>query len=82
MNKQGVVLEHTDIAEYTHSSWQKAGHQDQLTSSINEHTAVLCSNMKYGKTFICSGGKAENKSNKLSQYIDISRYMPILGTGQ
>jgi len=71
-------LERTDTAECTRRSWQKTGHQDILTSSINEHRAVLCGNMKYGKIFICSGRKAENESNEPSQYIDIGRYMPIL----
>jgi len=71
-------LERTDTAEFTHSSWQKTGHQDILTSSINEHRAVLCGIMKYGKILIYSGRKAENKSNEPSQYIVIGRYMPIL----
>jgi len=34
--------------------------------------------MKYGKNFISSGRKAENKSNQPSQYIDTGRYTPIL----
>jgi hypothetical protein len=71
-------LERTDTAEYTRSSWQKTGHQDILTSSINEHRAVLRGNMKHGKIFICSGRKAENQWNEPSQYIDIGRYAPIL----
>jgi hypothetical protein len=75
---QRVGLERTDTAECTRSSWQKTGHQDILTSSINEHGAVLCGNVKYGKIFIYSGQKAENKSNEPSQYIDIGRYTPIL----
>jgi hypothetical protein len=71
-------LERTDTAECTRSSWQMTGHQDILTSSINAHRAVLCGNMMYGKFFICSGRKAENKLNEPSQYIDIVRYTPIL----
>jgi len=34
--------------------------------------------MKFVKNFICSGRKAENKSNEPSQYIDIGQYSPIL----
>jgi hypothetical protein len=71
-------LEHTNTAECTRSSWQKTGHQDILTSSINEHRVVMCGNMKYGIIFICSGRQAKNKSNEPSQYVDIGQYMPIL----
>jgi hypothetical protein len=75
-------LECTDTAECTRSSWQKTGHQDILTRRINEHRVVLCGNMKYGKIFICSGRKAENKSNEPSQYIDVGRYTPILDSNE
>jgi len=36
--------------------------------------------MKYEKFFICSGRKAENKSNEPSQYIDIGRNTPGEGS--
>jgi hypothetical protein len=71
-------LERTNTAECTCSSWQKTVHQDIQTSSLKEHRAVLCGNMKYGKTFICSRQKAEKRSNESSQYIDMGRYTPIL----
>jgi hypothetical protein len=48
-NKQGVILECTDTAECTRSSWKKTGYQDILIISINDDRAVLCGNMKYVK---------------------------------
>jgi hypothetical protein len=71
-------LECTNTAECTRSSWQKIGYQAIQISSRNDNRAVLCGNMKYGKIFICSGRKVENKLNEPSEYIDIGRYTPIL----